>query len=204
MSDPHPWQLSIILLMKIIWHNWKLWRKLVSGPWLGIILSKRLVILLSSEVPQRRAVVQCVKSEIQKLHHLIHSCCLSTSHYLVVIKGTVLVDCTNHNLMCMVLVSSYPSEPTWLTGSQLYYSGIHPPSVTLPLLVLGIQPDERYEPQRPRLHVSSICFYDNSLNDVWAHKWLYRRLSLDMIITWNRNERSEAVNRLLRHAEHLY
>lgn len=85
-----------------------------------------------------------------------------------------------------------------------FYCSTYSASVNLSLLVHAAQPDHKHEPQRPTLHLGCICFHDNSVSDVWAQKWPYRRLSSDTLLSTNKGEECEAVNRLLRHAEHLY
>ncbi len=49
-TDPSPWQLSKLQpLMKTGWYSWELWKKLVSRPWVGIVLSKEDTVAFALE-----------------------------------------------------------------------------------------------------------------------------------------------------------
>lgn len=154
---------------------------LLTLGWVCFVREIRVILLGS--VPERSAVVQCVRVHFYSRRPPSPTL---TSRYPVVLKRTVLVSNAPAITWCVVLESLYRSEPAELTKGHS----------STPLSGCGIQPDERLEPQRPRLHPSSVCFHDNSLNEQWAHERLYGRASLDVLMTGNRDEESEVVNRL--------
>ena len=116
-----------------------------------------------------------------------------TSHYPVVIKGTVQVLYTTI-ISCLLSLSHFipRSQQGWHS-----FTSIHPPPVNLPLLVCCIQLDEAWATEAQTTFVSMItvwmmCGHMSSFTGNYPWK------------AWNRNEQSEAVNKLLRHAQRLY